>query len=72
MDSHKLYIKIIAVKKVVVGFRSGPVGLPEVAVLTGLPFFAKDCVCSLLSVHRIYDIYFEKIRVSKAGYCLIT
>ena len=23
----------------------------------------KDCVCTLLSVHRIYDVYFEKISV---------
>ena len=35
------YIKVVAVKKLVVGFRSGPVGPPQGVLLTGLLFFAK-------------------------------
>lgn len=44
------YIKVVAVKKLVVGFRDGPVGPPKGVLLTGLFFFAKTtralhCVC---------------------------
>ena len=61
------YIKVVAVKKLVVGFRDGPVGPPN-GVFTGWSvLLRKDCVCSLPSVRRIYDVYFEKIRVFKAG-----
>jgi|TARA_Y100000015_G_scaffold31682_1_gene31284 hypothetical protein len=35
------YIKVVAVKKLVVGFRDGPVGLPQGKLLAGLSFFAK-------------------------------
>ena len=35
------YIKVVAVKKLVVGFRNGPVGPPQGVLLTGLFFFAK-------------------------------
>ena len=57
------YIKVVAVKKLVVGFRNGPVGPLQSELLTGLFFFAKTALCLLLSVRRIYDVYFEKIRV---------
>ena len=67
-----VYIKVVAVKKLVVGFRNGPVGPPQGELLTGLFFFAKTALCPLLSVRRIYDVYFEKIRVFKAGYRLNT
>ena len=40
------YIKVVAVKKLVVGFRSGPVGPPQGVLLTGLLFFAKTA-CAL-------------------------
>ena len=40
------YIKVVAVKKLVVGFRNGPVGPPQGALLTGLFFFAKTA-CAL-------------------------
>ena len=49
-----------------VGFWNGPVGLPQGELLT---------VCSSsqrLRVRRIYDVYFEKIRVFKASYLLNT
>ena len=65
------YIKVVAVKNLVVGFRNGPVGLPQGELLSGL-FFFPDCVCFLLTVRRTYDVHFEKIRVFKAGYHLNT
>ena len=40
------YIKVVAVKKLVVGFRDGPVGRPQGLLLTGLFFFAKTA-CAL-------------------------
>ena len=40
------YIKVVAVKKLVVGFRNGPVGPPQGESLTGLFFFAKTA-CAL-------------------------
>ena len=61
---------LFSVKKLF-GFRSGPVG-PLQGVTDWSALLRKDCVCSLLSVRRIYDVYFEKIRVFKAGYCLNT
>ena len=35
------YIKVVAVKKLVVGFRCGPVGRPQGLLLTGSLFFSK-------------------------------
>ena len=40
------YIKIVAVKKLVVGFRNGPAGLPQGELLTG-PFFFAKTACAL-------------------------
>ena len=40
------YIKVVAVKKLVVGFRNGPVGPRQDELLTGLFFFAKTS-CAL-------------------------
>ena len=40
------YIKVVAVKKLVVGFRSGPVGPPQGVLLARLLFFAKTA-CAL-------------------------
>lgn len=40
------YIKVVAVKKLVVGFRDGPAGLPQGMLLAELFFFAKT-VCAL-------------------------
>ena len=69
------YIKVVAVKKLVVGFRDGPgpgrIGDRKVMSLVAavLPR-AKTGVCSSgLSVLQDSnaDVYFEKIRVFKAG-----
>ena len=43
------YIKVVAVKKLVVGFWNGPVGMLQGELVTGLFFFAKT-VCALYSV----------------------
>ena len=40
------YIKVVAVKKLVVGFRDGPLGLPRGKSLSGLFFLAKNA-CAL-------------------------
>ena len=40
------YIKVVAVKKLVVGFRDGPVVLPRGKSLSGLSFLAKNA-CAL-------------------------
>lgn len=53
------YIKIVAVKKLVVEFllhRCVPSGSLHVA------YFGRSSLC--------LDVYFEKIRVLKAGFCL--
>ena len=40
------YIKGVEIKKLVVGFPNGPVGLPQGELLTGLYFFTKTA-CAL-------------------------
>ena len=40
------YIKVVAFKKLVVGFRNGPVGRPQGELVTGLFLFAKTA-CAL-------------------------
>ena len=41
-----VYIKVVVVKKLIVGFRNGPVGPLKGELLTGLFFFAKTA-CAL-------------------------
>ena len=43
------YIKVVAVKKLVVGFREGPVGRPQGLFTDGSLLLRKDCACSSLS-----------------------
>ena len=64
------YIKVVAVKKLVVGSRqvgggSFPTALPHLPV-----FLTEVSGCSSPSVLRCCQVYFEKIRVLKAGYKL--
>ena len=66
------YIKVVAVKKLVVGFRNGSVGPPSGCVTGWSVLLRKDYVCSSSSERRIYGVYFEKIRVFKAGLRLNT
>ena len=61
------YIKVVAVKKLVVGSRvraDGPPSRRSLSDPTYLPVFPW---CSSLSVWGGRDVYFEKIRVLKAG-----
>ena len=64
------YIKVVAVKKLVVGSRQVGGG----SFLTALPhlpvFLTEVFRCSLPSVGQRRQVYFEKIRVLKAGYKL--
>ena len=66
------YIKVVAVKKLVVEFWAWLGGLPMVCtVLTG-SFLSGELSCCLLSAVGNQDFYFEKIRVFKAGIRLNT
>ena len=63
------YIKVVAVKKLVVGFRARRGGLPHGVYCPAGPYL-------LVSLHALHwvcrwnqDVYFEKIRVFKAGIC---
>ena len=67
------YIKVVAVKKLVVGFLAsgcgpGPSGL---CWLHAHAIFSEYLVCSLLRALAISIFYFEKIRVFKAGLLLL-
>ena len=66
------YIKVVAVKKLVVEFWTGLGGPAARWVLSGLVFPSGELVCSLLGVPGNQDFYFEKIRVFKAGLRLNT
>ena len=65
------YIKVVAVKKLVVEFWAGQVGpLTASTDQSGLP--SGYLVCSLLGGLENQDFYLEKIRVFKAGLRLNT
>jgi hypothetical protein len=61
------YIKVVAVKKLVVGFRAPARGPPHGVhcVLAGA--FRPRTVCARKGVHGSREFYFEEIRVFKAG-----
>jgi hypothetical protein len=62
------YIKVAAVKKLVVGFWDGSdFSVRRKALLSGAVLLSEDLAYSSLSVSGIQDFYFEKIRVFKAG-----
>ena len=62
------YIKVVAVKKLVVGFLVGRAGPPYGCALAGRPSFGDRALLNWSGVES--DVYFEKIRVFKAGYRL--
>ncbi len=66
------YIKVVAVKKLVVEFWAGPGGRSQGLYCLRLAFPSGGPACSLLSARGSQDVYFEKIRVFKAGLCLNT
>ena len=61
------YIKVVAVKKLVVGFVAAP-AVQIVLVLRGVAIFVVNRT-HLTGRSAIYIFYFEKIRVFKAGFC---
>ncbi len=64
------YIKVVAVKKLVVGFRSLLAGRSKGFVLVAGLFLLKTASVLNWTVVWIQIVYFEKIRVFKAGHCL--
>ena len=66
------YIKVVAVKKLVVEFWTRLNGLAARLTLFDWVFPSGELLCSSLSALGIQDFYFEKIRVFKAGVCLNT
>ena len=64
------YIKVVAVKKLVVGFLPRANGPPP-GLVSGLALASSWGLCLYLTVWRgIQDFYFEEIRVFRAGCCL--
>ncbi len=61
------YIKVVAVKKLVVGSWVAARGPSRDEYSCAETSLLGWCVCSLLSVHATGDVYFEEIRVFKAG-----
>ena len=63
------YIKVVAVKKLVVELQARRGGLPHGMYYPAGPYPLGEPVCRLLGVRRNQEFYFEKIRVFKAGIC---
>ena len=63
------YIKVAAVKKLVVELQAWPGGQPFRHVLSGWALLLGEPVCPLLDASVNQDLYLEKIRVFKAGLC---
>ena len=61
------YIKVVAVKKLVVGFRGGSVWSAARRALVRAPFLSEAPSALRCSGRGVRDVYFEKIRVFKAG-----
>lgn len=63
------YIKVVAVKKLVVEVRAWTGGPPQGVVLSGRAFPLGEPGCPSLGASGNQDLYLEKIRVFKAGLC---
>ena len=61
------YIKVVAVKKLVVEIRAWAGGPPQGDVLSGRAFPLGEPACPSLGASGNQDVYLEKIRVFKAG-----
>ena len=61
------YIKVVAVKKLVVGLLSASGGLPMWLVLTVSPAFVWGICLHFIVWYMIRPIYFEEITVLQAG-----
>ena len=64
------YIKVVAVKKLVVGFLVGAAGPHYVRVSGSVLASSWGTVLCLIAWAGIQDFYFEEIRVFTAGYRL--
>ncbi len=62
------YIKVVAVKKLVVGFRSGPVGPPQGELLAGLFFFAKTAGALRCVLVGFVTFTLKKLECSKQAF----
>ena len=63
------YIKVVAVKKLVVEFWDWLAGPPRGEYWSGWSFPSGEPSCPSLGVAGTQDFYLEKIRVFKAGLC---
>ena len=63
------YIKVVAVKTLVVGFLSGVTGRPKWIVLVLLLASSKGTRSHLTVWRGSLDFYFEEMRVLQAGNC---
>ncbi len=61
------YIKVVAVKKLVVGFLSKTTGPPTGCVSGSVSASSWGTLLHLTVWYGIHDIYFEEIRVFQAG-----
>ena len=61
------YIKVVAVKKLVVGFLLRTTGLPTGCVSGSALASSRRTLLHLIVWRGILDFYFEKIRVFQAG-----
>ena len=61
------YIKVVAVKKLVVGSREPAGGSPRGVYCPLRPYLPVHRGCPWLGARGGRDVYFEKIRVLKAG-----
>ena len=66
------YIKVVAVKKLVVGFWTCAARSAERCALGRARLPSEDRGCPSLGAPGVQDFYFEKIRVFKAGHRLNT
>jgi hypothetical protein len=64
------YIKVVAVKKLVVGSMTKSCGLFFREHCIDWSFYSVFLCCSLLSDSGCWNFYLEKIEVLKAGVCL--
>ena len=60
-----VYIKVVAAKKLVVGFWNGPVGLLQGDLLAGLIFFTKTACAFYCVCIRFTTLTFKKLQCSK-------
>jgi len=65
------YIKVVAVKKLVVELRAWPGGPPNGVYCLAGPYLLVRPACPSLGASGNQDFYLEKIRVFKAGLCRI-